>query len=188
VATRLFIERGFDNVTVAEIAEAAGVSTMTVFNYFQRKEDLFFDREGQSIALIRKAFAERQKDESPVDVLQRLTHDFLKKNQATPQESLDFWDAVTLSASLRARARELRDLSAGNLAEGLAAAVGKSTPDMEAHLVASLFVAAWQTALIESIRLYREGASRAKTRNAIQRLLERALKAVSIAAVGTPYG
>jgi AcrR family transcriptional regulator len=44
VATRLFVERGFENVTVAEIAEAAQVSVKTVFNYFSSKEELFFDR------------------------------------------------------------------------------------------------------------------------------------------------
>jgi AcrR family transcriptional regulator len=188
VATRLFIERGFDNVTVAEIAEAASVSTMTVFNYFQRKEDLFFDRKGESIAVIRKAFAERQKNESPVAALQRLAHEFLKKKQVPPQALLNFWDVVAQSASLRARARELRDSASENIADVLAAAVGKSTPDVEARLVASLFVAAWQTALVESIRLYREGASAAKTRSAVRRLLDRALNAISIAALGTPYG
>lgn len=44
-ATRLFFERGFDNVTIDEIADAADVSRMTVFNHFPRKEDMFFDRE-----------------------------------------------------------------------------------------------------------------------------------------------
>jgi len=125
-ATRLFIERGFDNVTVAEIAEAADVSTMTVFNHFQRKEDLFFDREGQFIVLVQEAFAGCQKDESSVEVLHRLTHDFLKKKQVPPPESLGFFDAVAQIASLRARARELRDLSSENIAEVLAAAVGRS--------------------------------------------------------------
>ncbi|MGP3999260.1 TetR/AcrR family transcriptional regulator [Streptomyces sp. 8N706] len=45
VATGLFMERSFDAVTIAEVAEAAEVSVNTVYNYFPAKEDLFFDRE-----------------------------------------------------------------------------------------------------------------------------------------------
>ncbi|KMS80175.1 TetR family transcriptional regulator [Streptomyces leeuwenhoekii] len=44
VATGLFLQRGFDAVTVAEVAEAANVSVNTVYNYFPAKEDLFLDR------------------------------------------------------------------------------------------------------------------------------------------------
>jgi len=94
---------------------------------------------------------------------------------------------ATKSASLRARAREMRDHGAENLAEVLAAAIGKPTPDAEARLIALHLVAAWQAALQEGIRLHREGASTTKTRNTVQRLLNRGLEAVSAAAAATPY-
>src|SRR5262245_49663322 len=59
VATRLFMERGFEAVTVAEVAEAAGVSIKTVFNYFGSKEELFLDREAEVRAAIVAAVTER---------------------------------------------------------------------------------------------------------------------------------
>ncbi|GAB3891203.1 hypothetical protein GCM10027612_36670 [Microbispora bryophytorum subsp. camponoti] len=48
VAVRLFVERGFDDVTMAEVAQAAEVSVNTVYNYFQAKEDLVLPPEEAS--------------------------------------------------------------------------------------------------------------------------------------------
>jgi AcrR family transcriptional regulator len=59
IATRLFIERGFENVTVAEIADAAHVSVKTVFNYFSTKEELFYDRMDDILAIIVAAVRDR---------------------------------------------------------------------------------------------------------------------------------
>src|SRR6266508_181984 len=57
-ARRLFAERGFDRVTVAEVARAAEVSQQTVFNYFPTKEDLVYWRlqsfEDELLATIRE--------------------------------------------------------------------------------------------------------------------------------------
>ena len=47
-AMALFVARGFDAVTVADVARAADVSEKTVFNYFPAKEDLVFARAARS--------------------------------------------------------------------------------------------------------------------------------------------
>ncbi|MFC7713686.1 TetR/AcrR family transcriptional regulator [Nonomuraea recticatena] len=48
VAIGLFVERGFENVTIAEVASAAEVSVNTVYNYFESKEDLVLPPEEAS--------------------------------------------------------------------------------------------------------------------------------------------
>ena len=57
-ATLMFLERGFDAVRVAEVAEACGVSEKTVFNYFPTKESLILDRLEATIASLRTGLAE----------------------------------------------------------------------------------------------------------------------------------
>ena len=63
-ARELFAERGFEAVTVSDIARAADVSAQTVFNYFPTKEDLFYSRleafESELVAAVR----DRAPDES----------------------------------------------------------------------------------------------------------------------------
>jgi len=59
IATRMFMERGFEAVTLAEIAEAADVSVKTIFNHFGSKEELFLDREAEIFAAITGSIADR---------------------------------------------------------------------------------------------------------------------------------
>jgi len=67
-ARRLFSERGFDNVTVAEVAAAADVSEKTVFNHFATKEDLVFAGGEVRLAQLRAAIAQRAGGSSVLDV------------------------------------------------------------------------------------------------------------------------
>lgn len=74
-ATRLFIQHGFENVTVAQIAEAAQVSVKTVFNYFCSKEDLFFDRAGDVRDALLAAVRDREPGLSVLDALRHVLAD-----------------------------------------------------------------------------------------------------------------
>jgi AcrR family transcriptional regulator len=71
-AMELFVTRGFDHMTVAEVAAAADVSDKTVFNYFPTKEDLFFDEIPQREAALDGAVRGRKAGESILAALRRM--------------------------------------------------------------------------------------------------------------------
>jgi AcrR family transcriptional regulator len=71
-AMQLFAQRGFDRVTVAEVAAAADVSEKTVYNYFPTKEDLFFDEVPAREAALVAAIRGREPGESVLAALRRL--------------------------------------------------------------------------------------------------------------------
>lgn len=71
-AMRLFVIRGFDHVTVADVAEAARVSEKTVYNYFPSKEDLFFDEVPARAQAIADAIAGRAKGDTFIAALRKL--------------------------------------------------------------------------------------------------------------------
>ncbi|MFD5408767.1 TetR/AcrR family transcriptional regulator [Streptomyces nojiriensis] len=108
-ATMLFAARGFDQVTVAEVAKAAHVSTMTVFNHFPRKEDLFLDRIPEAVELFTAAVRDRPAGESSSAALRALLLQLLDQRHPLAAVSDDFpyfWRIVLDSPALRARARE----------------------------------------------------------------------------------
>jgi AcrR family transcriptional regulator len=66
-ARRLFVERGFEAVPIAEIAEAADVSEKTVFNYFPTKEDLVYWRLEAFEEQLLRSIRDREPGESALD-------------------------------------------------------------------------------------------------------------------------
>lgn len=87
-ARRLFAERGFDRVTVAEIAAAAGVSEKTVFNYFPTKEDLAFAGREEGIMRLVVDITERPPDTSVLEVFRALTTAVIDDYVAAGDEDL----------------------------------------------------------------------------------------------------
>lgn len=76
-AARLFEEKGYAQTTVAEIAEAAEVSTTTMFNYFAGKDDILFASDRHRLDTAVQAIADRDGDESLADLLMRLKSEVL---------------------------------------------------------------------------------------------------------------
>ncbi|GAA3204952.1 TetR/AcrR family transcriptional regulator [Streptomyces virens] len=158
-ALPLFLEHGFDQVTVAEVARHAGVSTNTVFNYFPTKEDLFFDRqaevEGHLAALVR----DRAPGTCPVeavrdDLLTALRHD--DPALGFHPEAPRFWQVIHDSAALLAREREIGERAEAALATALPAhpptATGPSRADTALLALLAGAVAGTHRAALRELR------------------------------------
>ncbi|MFE9631871.1 TetR/AcrR family transcriptional regulator [Streptomyces sp. NPDC006463] len=149
-ATMLFAARGFDEVTVAEVAKAAHVSTMTVFNHFPRKEDLFLDRIPEAVELFTAAVRNRPVGESPLAALRALLLQLLDQRHPLAAVSDDFpyfWRIVLDSSTLRARARE----GVEEVENALADAMAETTPGgdgPDSRLAAALTVAAYRAVYV----------------------------------------
>jgi len=94
-ALALFAERGFDAATVAEVAEAADVSTATVFNYFPTKEDLLYSRFEDFEEELLAAIRDRAADESVLEAFGRFILE-----RARQGASRDFGKRVATTARI----------------------------------------------------------------------------------------
>src|SRR5215213_8267981 len=128
-ARRLFLEHGFEAVTVAQVAREAEVAEKTVFNYFPTKEDLFYGRleefeeelldavrgreSGTAIIAAFRDFVTRQRG-----ALQ------LQDEEEATKRIRDINRVITDSPSLLARERQVFDRYAESLAELIAKETG----------------------------------------------------------------
>ena len=153
-ASRLFEAKGFDRVSVAEIARAADVSEVTVFNYFPTKEDLFYGGmeffEEQLIESVRS----RPKGEPAVKAFRRRLLAGAERLE-TRQSARAISTAaklVSASPSLVAREREIVERYTARLADLLAEETGADPADVEPVSVASALMATHRT-LVAHVRL-----------------------------------
>ena len=152
-ARRLFLERGFAAVTVAEVAKVADVSPQTVFNYFPTKEDLFFSGMRAFEAELVDAVRQRAPEESALDAFRRSLLERLER-LADPRAA----DAIASAARLIGETRALQNRERAVLAEHtraladvLAEEAATDEPRVE-HLVVANALMGVHAALLEFVR------------------------------------
>lgn len=152
VANRMFLERGYEDVTVAEVAEEAGVSSVTVFNHFRRKEDLFLDHADDAEEFLRSSVRDREPGTDVLDSLHEKTlflietrHPLSGVNYLT----VPFFRTVAASPSLLARAREI----ASDLQQVLADELDRDvTYEGDGNLLAACFIAGYGAVMTGTAR------------------------------------
>lgn len=190
-ATRLFMQRGFDHVTVDEIAEAADVGRMTVFNHFPRKEDMFFDRDEEGREMLREALRQRDPRVAPIETLRLLAHRLVAERSpvvefsARSQEGLI--RTIEGSETLKARARAIRDEFAQVLTVALSESAGREPTDPDAELTAGLLLATWTVAFIQAHRTFRQERDTEKAKAAFLTIVDKGTIGLKAAMAGTPY-
>ncbi|MFD8755224.1 TetR/AcrR family transcriptional regulator [Kitasatospora sp. NPDC059577] len=149
-AMALFAERGFDRVTVVEVARAAGVSPNTVFNYFPTKEDLFFDRQDAVVAHLADVVRRRPAGSSAAAAVRADLLAAVADGEPTiglnPRMAA-FWRIVADSPALRARLLELGERAEAALAAALAEESGAAEDDPLPHVVAGAIAGAHRAVL-----------------------------------------
>ena len=141
IATQMFVARGFDEVTIAQVADAAGVAKMTVTNYFPRKEDLVFDRAEAVVRHLADVIGARAPGESMLAAIRRDFAEAVTRADVTLGLSSPGFAAMILSSPvLVSRAREMLDQRERALGDAIAAETGTDNPQqrLAAALLASV--------------------------------------------------
>jgi AcrR family transcriptional regulator len=158
-ARRLFAERGFEAVTVVEVAREAEVSEATVFNYFPTKEDLFYSR----LETFEENLLGAIRDRKPGTSVPAAFRDFLLKQQGVfdvkaagdEDEATERIRTVTRviveSPALLARERQIFADYSKSLAELIAEETGAAPGDVVPAAVANALIGVHRS-LIDYVR------------------------------------
>lgn len=151
IATRMFLDRGFERVTIAQVAEAAGVASMTVTNYFPRKEDLVFDRAEGIVRHLADVIVARRPGESWLAAIRRDYAESVARADVTlGLSSPAFAALINSSPALTSRGLEMLSRREAALGDAMAAETGEDTPRL--RLIAAHLAAVHQVLYAEASR------------------------------------
>jgi AcrR family transcriptional regulator len=154
-ARELFLERGFDRVSVAEIARSADVAEATVFNYFRTKEDLIFSGLEQFETDMLDVIRRRERGEAALTAFARFIlapRGFLaESDDATAAALMSITRLIATSPALLAREQQIFAAYTDSLARLLAEETGAGTKDLRPYVAASAMIGIHR-ALINFVR------------------------------------
>jgi AcrR family transcriptional regulator len=151
VALELFAERGYDEATLAEIAEAADISPRTIFSYFDSKEEILFCDGPPELARLKDTLEQRPDDSTTIDTLSGLLSSMAPPDELARLRKQIIASSPELKLKMRARVAELEPI----LVESFAKDLDTGPDDIRALLIAASATAAF-TAVHD--RLDAEGA------------------------------
>jgi AcrR family transcriptional regulator len=125
-AQQLFVERGYHGTTLPDIAEAADVSTRTIFGYFASKEDILFADLDQQQAALACAVADRPAGSDTLEAVR----EFILSTRRADRSELD--EQLTVLTSRDPNLRSLRRARLTQVVEVLAPAIAedlRAAPD-----------------------------------------------------------
>jgi AcrR family transcriptional regulator len=144
VARQLFVERGFERVTVAEVARAADVSEATAFNYFPTKEDRFFGGLQEFEEQLLDAIRQRGPDETVLAAFGRFVLQPRGLLAAKDPDAVEQLAAITrvidASPALLAREQQIFAQFTDSLAAVLAAERGSPHDAIEPWVIANALI------------------------------------------------
>ncbi|PTL56408.1 TetR family transcriptional regulator [Paraconexibacter algicola] len=141
-ALQLFRERGFDGVTVADIAAASNIAPRTFFAYFPTKEDVVFADHEQALDGFSALLREREDAESTIDALRRWIADLLADHDPDDPAETCRKELIRGTPSLAAQRLSKMSEFEHVLREGIARDLGDDPDGMRPRLVAAAAVAA----------------------------------------------
>jgi len=148
-AMRLFLEHGFDEVSIVKIAAAADVSVQTVYNYFPAKADLVFDEADQIIGDLRQAVRQRPPGQSALSAIRGYFASIPARvgDRRPPEPTPRFRRLIRDSPALRAHQREMFARFEQALAAALAEETGAPAGAVEPFIAAAGFVSVFRVNL-----------------------------------------
>jgi AcrR family transcriptional regulator len=136
-ALRLFLERGYDHVSVKEIADAVDVSVPTVFKHVpDGKEALIFDDGTERRERLLTAVRERPEGQSVMEALRRFMSTRGPFVADPDPEFRRHTELIMRTPALREHSRKLWIRCEEPLAEAIAAEIGRTPDDMTARAAA----------------------------------------------------